>query len=470
MSTQTVIVVGAGFSGTLVSVSLQSCAPEGTIIHLIECDHPFGVGLAYRSHNPNHLLNVPAGRMGAFPDRPLDFLQWLQQQPASRLNSATPAADAFMPRGLYGAYLQDLLNDATRRCHNRLELVHDRVVDVIESGDGVRLRLLSGRELRADLLVLATGNAPPASPHASLATVQAGGVWQPDPWAETALARLDPDVPVLLVGTGLTMVDAVVSLLDTGHAGPIHALSRRGLLPRRHAPHHAPAASLPEPMPRDLESLVRWVRREARDRQETEAGWHPVIDALRPVTHAIWQGLNLHERRQFRRHLCAWWDVHRHRLPPRIADRVDAARTSGQLQVHAGRLTGCEPDGAGAMVSFRPRGTSKTHRLQVARILNCTGPCTNVTLHADPLMRSLLRRGAVRPDPLNLGLDVTREGAVVGAGGVPSRRVFAAGPLTRSAWWEITSVPDIRNQCRELARLLSRHLDQANHPATHAIS
>jgi uncharacterized NAD(P)/FAD-binding protein YdhS len=54
------------------------------------------------------------------------------------------------------------------------------------------------------------------------------------PWTDPSEAGLDPDGTVLILGTGLTMVDYALSLIDGGHRGRIAAMSRRGLLPRVH--------------------------------------------------------------------------------------------------------------------------------------------------------------------------------------------------------------------------------------------
>jgi uncharacterized NAD(P)/FAD-binding protein YdhS len=265
---------------------------------------------------------------------------------------------------------------------------------------------------------------------------------------------------VLLVGAGLTMVDAVIVLLDAGHRGPIHALSRRGLLPRPHLEKPAPPVKLQGEPPGDLISLTRFVRQEITRATDAGQSWHQVIDALRPFTHGLWRGMEPGEQRRFLRHMRAWWDVHRHRMAPEIAARIDAARTSGQLHVHAGLIAGVAISENHANVTFRPRGTSEETSLRVGRVVNCTGPAPDVTRSTDPLLRTLLESGMARPDPLHLGLDVTTDGAVLDAAGVASDRLFAVGPLTKGAWWEITSVPDIRNQCQSMARALGGVLSE----------
>jgi uncharacterized NAD(P)/FAD-binding protein YdhS len=461
MSQPTIAVIGAGFSGTLLSLLLQSLCPAGTRICLIERSGRFGVGQAYSSDNPNHLLNAPAGRMGAYSDLPRDFLGWLQQQHPSRLGGILPTESAFVPRRLYGIYLQDLLDRARHQTHpTRLELRHDDVVGAREWVGSVTLTMASGALLNADIVVLAIGNTSPPPLHRDLAALNVAGLWRSSPWEPEAFAALDPHAPVLLMGTGLTMVDAVISLLDAGHSGPICALSRHGLLPRRHAAFPAAAVALPAPLPQGLAALTRWVRCEVARASQAGTAWQPVIDSLRPVAQDIWRELNAGDRRRFLRHMRAWWDVHRHRMPPQIADRIEAAKVSGQLRVRAGRIVACNADGGQATVMFRGRESGSLDTLRATRVINCTGSGNDITQSADRLLQALLVNRIARADSFRFGLDVSAEGAVLSGAGIASDRLFAVGPLTRGAIWEITAVPELRCQCRDMAGMLAARLVQ----------
>jgi uncharacterized NAD(P)/FAD-binding protein YdhS len=453
-----IAVVGSGFTGTLLSILLRNMAPAGTRMYLIERTGTFAHGLAYGTANPRHLLNVPAGRMSAFPDLPLDFLHWAQRQPAAILGGITPSEDAFLPRSAYGAYLQQLLEcPPLSGAGAELIQLRDAVTAVDESPAGLTLHLAAHPPLPVDLAVLATGNPPPQPRHGGTDALAEAGLWCNDPWDPATLAGLDPTTAVLLVGTGLTTVDLVISLLDNGHTGPIHAVSRHGLLPRRHASGHA-AVTLPTPLPNRLLPLVRLIRQQIAATMVKGGDWRPVIDALRPFTQDLWRGFSPVEKARFLRHLCSWWDVHRHRMPPASAQRVEAALASGQLMIHAGGIIHLEAVADVAHVTYRPRGAGMPQALAVARVINCTAPCGDVGRSADPLTRALLHTGTVRPDALRLGLDVTADGAVLGADGVASRRLFAMGPLTKGEAWEITAVPDIRRQCRDMAARLAECL------------
>jgi uncharacterized NAD(P)/FAD-binding protein YdhS len=302
---QRIAIIGGGFTGSLLAIHLLRKAPPGTPVHLLDRTGRFGSGLAYGTEHAGHLLNAPAGRMSAFADRPRDFLNWLARRSDQVLAGVVPGEGAFVPRHLYGAYLRDLLLDALcGAAPDTLVLRHDDVVAIddsaenartdnraTENGEGTRLtlQLASGESLAVDAAIVAGGNIPAVPALPGDAALRRSRRWRPDPWASDALRGLDPTAPVLLIGTGLTMVDCTVSLLAQGHVGPIHALSRRGLLPLAHT---ACPATVPPPQlayPAALRALTRLLREQARHAVADGVPWQAVIDALRPVTQELWQ-------------------------------------------------------------------------------------------------------------------------------------------------------------------------------------
>jgi uncharacterized NAD(P)/FAD-binding protein YdhS len=462
----TIAVVGAGFSGTLLSLHLlRRCTPPTRLV-LIERNSQFGRGLAYSTGNANHILNVPAGRMSAFHDKPDNFLEWLRAQSIGDGGGEMVTAATFAPRQVFGAYIRGLLNEELRQSgRERLELVRGQVLDIDCAARRLLLTLDRGRTVQADYAVLAVGNFPPEPTQVETPEFYDTRFYRPDPWAADALTELGPTQSVLLVGTGLTMVDAVVSLLDQGHTGPIYALSRRGLLPRRHATMRQMPPDHP-PFPTSPAALTRFLRREA-DRAMTEgSGWQPIVDELRPFTVDVWQSMNLPDRRRFLRHLRPWWDVHRHRMAGQVADRIDAARASGQLKILVGRVRSYAGRAEDVEVRYLPRGAAEQATVRVARVINCSGPGADYNCSQEPLLRSLLADGTVRPDPLRLGLDVTANCALLNRDGVIPRQLFAVGPVTKGMFWEMTAVPDIRRQTELLAEHLAGLIKNAPTPAS----
>lgn len=436
-----VAIVGAGFSGTLLAINLLE-QPDVEVL-LIERDrHRMGAGVAYSSTETSHLLNVRAGNMSAFADRPDHFCDWL----AAR---GLGCEAAFVTRATYGRYLRETLRAAMETYGRRLKLVDDEVLDIEERGGQVTLGLVNGGLIEADRAVLAIGNLPPHDPPAIDGGHLPAHRYIGDPWASAFEDGLDKRAPVLVVGTGLTAVDVILRLVAHGHEGPITALSRRGLRPHRHIdglPRPKPVLAKPAP---DLSELVRWAREEARDRD-----WRLVVDSIRPITQMMWSAADADKRARFLRHLRPFWDVHRHRLAPEVADRIDALVASGQLHFRAGKIADVAVEPDALAIAWLPRGEPDPVTTRAARMINCTGPQGDLLRSSDPLVRRLLGARRIRPDALRLGLDIDRDGHVVDAAGRSSEHILAIGPMTRGDLWEVVAVPDIRNQVSALARRL----------------
>jgi uncharacterized NAD(P)/FAD-binding protein YdhS len=434
-----VAIVGAGFSGTLQAINLlRHKGPRAT---LIERGARAGEGLAYGAADPTHILNVRAANMSAFPDDPGHFVRWLEAR-------GTPdAATAFVPRVTYGAYLRELLEQALRTAGDRLTLVQGEVTDIVP-GDGVTIALDGGR-LHADAAVLAVGNLPPHAPPGLDPDALSSERYKGDPWDKTVPEGLADSDTVLVIGTGLTMVDVVLLLDARGFRGRIVALSRRGLLPRPHAP--VPDFDPIEDRP---ETVASQLLRTARARCDA-VGWRNAVDELRRFTQAIWANASEAERARFLRHLRPWWDVHRHRLAPQVHARLHAIIERGQLEVHAGKTLGFAERPEGVEVSWRRRGGDLPETLLVQRIVNCTGPQGDLLRTTEPLLQRLAARGLIRPDAAHLGIEVDNQAQTIDADGVINPLLYALGPMTRGAFWEIVAVPDIRQQTWNLARRLS---------------
>ncbi|NIJ39200.1 putative NAD(P)/FAD-binding protein YdhS [Sphingopyxis panaciterrae] len=436
-----VAIVGAGFSGTMLALNLLEQADVEVL--LIERDrHRMGAGVAYSSSESAHLLNVRAGNMSAFADRPDHFCDWL----ASR---GLGCDAAFVTRATYGRYLREALAAAMERYGRRLKLVDDEVLDIAERGGQVTLGLVNGGLIEADRAVLAIGNLPPHDPPAIAGTGLPSHRYIGDPWAGDFTEGLANDEAVLIIGTGLTAVDVILRLTAHGFTGPIAALSRRGLRPHRHLdglPRPRPVLAKPAP---ELSELVHWARGEARQQD-----WRLAVDSIRPITQMMWASADAEKRARFLRHMRPFWDVHRHRLAPEVADRIDALVASGQLAYHAGKIAGVRADPDALAVDWRPRGTDRIETWRGARMINCTGPQGDLLRSSDPLVRRMLAAGRIRPDALRLGLDIDRDGHIVDAKGRASEHILAIGPMTRGDLWEVVAVPDIRIQVSALARRL----------------
>jgi uncharacterized NAD(P)/FAD-binding protein YdhS len=421
----TVAVVGGGFSGLLTAIHLLARSDDVTV-RLIERGDRFAAGRAYATGNPQHVLNVRAANMSAFPDRPGHFVEWLADQ------GVASGPDAFVSRAIYGEYLQDLLRGAVGNgAPGRLLLEHDEVVSIVPTGERYDLTLGMGRTITADAVVLAVGAGPPKLVPGAGPELADSPRYAADPWAIDVESF--PTGEILLVGAGLTMVDTVLALARQDRR--FLAVSRRGLAPHPHAP-TAPA-QLPDGDLSGARQTLRAMKQLAR-----EAGWRSAVDGVRPITPAIWRGWSLAERRRFLRHARAWWDVHRHRMAPDIAVRVAELRENGRLEIAAARIEDLRPEASGVAARIRRRGAAGVEQMRFAAVVNCTGLSGDLT--DAPLLRDLARSGRVRPDPLRLGLEVDDSFRA-------ARGLYAVGPLARWARWETVAVPDLRSHTAEVA-------------------
>jgi len=446
-----IVIVGGGFSGSLLALHLLGVLREAANIHLIERGPAFGRGLAFSTRLPEHVLNVRAGNMSAYPDRPTHFQDWLAQ-------TAGKPSDpfSFAPRWVYGDYLQGELRAAAQSASaaGRLDLVQDEVVSVRRAQGRLRVQLAVGRALDADIVVLATGHGAATAPVGAKARFAADPSYIVDPWASGALDAVGRDDPILLLGSGLTAIDVIASLDGRGHRGKILALSRRGLLPHRHARISGDPAAW---MPRAGEPLSQALARFRRD-ADRMSDWRRAFDGLRSATQDLWRGLDQAQRRRFLRHLRPWWDIHRHRMAPEIADRISAHLDEGRLRVAAGRLSELRPEAGGVTATWRPRGQTTRVAERARWVINCTGAEGDPNRSDNPLVRDLIATGMVRADPLKLGLEADDEGRLVGADGTAQAGLLGIGPIIRGGLWEVVAVPDIRLEAQRLAARIAAGL------------
>ena len=462
-STHDVALIGAGFTGAALAIQLARTLPAGARIALIGSPHETGRGLAYRTEKPEHLLNVRAERMSLFADDPAHFVRWLERQGLSG-----ESGDGYVARHSYGRYVGETLNAAIgdTRQRVRVEVVEGTAVDV-ERVDGIfSIRLASGDQYRTPAAVLCTGNGRSDFPlrEASIADAARDFMIR-QPFIDYRMGTIAGDARILFVGTGLTMIDQVLSLDRAGHTGPMVAVSRHGFLPAAHLRQRTEPRAFDRP-PGDLTlaRLFASVVEAARSEVARGSDWRAVIDGLRPQTQALWQSLPAADQRRFFRHLESFWSVHRHRMAPVAAERVTALIAEGRLTVLAGRVVGVRKTGSGVTAALRARG-SRTIELQPFDwIVNCAGHGSGPA--ADPLVARVLARGLARADRNGRGLDVGADARLVDRGGKPVPGFYAAGPLTAGRFLEITAVPDIRVQVAEMAHVLAGFLADAGKPPT----
>jgi len=398
-----------------------------------------GRGVAYSTTEAVHLLNVPAEGMSALAGDPGHFADRYEAEGGNRRG--------FAQRRFFARYLGDILDEAvTSGC---TELVEATAVGGARTDEGWRVTLDDGSSIDAKALVLAVGNQEPESLGAFAGV---GRRFIGNPWGADSRAAVEElaasGEPALLVGTGLTMVDLALSLDAAGYGGRIVALSRRGLAPRAHAEFEPAPVEFDEVPAGSVRALWRWLRR-----RSAQVGWRAAIDSLRPHSHALWQHLDASQQGRFLRHARPWWDVHRHRIAPEVGATIARMVGEGRLEIVPGRIVAARETGDGIEVQVQRRHANSAQSMTFAYAFNCTGPLHSIERSKDPLLRSLLDGGRVRPDQLGIGVQVD---GTCRAG----EHLWAMGPLTKGRYWEIIAVPDIREQAAAVADDIQRELGE----------
>jgi uncharacterized NAD(P)/FAD-binding protein YdhS len=447
-----VAIVGGGAAGTLTAVHLLRAATAVPLeLTILDAAGRFGPGVAYATADPLHLLNVPAVRMGGIAGRPDHFHRWLRAR-------GVDAGEAdFLPRRRYGEYLRAQLEGAIAMADpaTRVELHHAEARRLVAAEDGsLALELDSGAALAADHVVLAVGPLPGTDPVPVPAELRASGRYVDDPWRPRALDRVREAGSVLIVGTGLTMVDVALSLAASRPRLRLLAVSRHGLVPRAHRPELT--AIEPFPIPTD-EGTLGQVAAALFDRIAvvTQEGgdWRDVIDSARPLIPTVWASLTLAEKRRFLARFQRLWEVHRFRVAPAGAARLEALRRAGRLRVAARALAGLEAI-EGGVRAWLDGGDAGPEPVDVGAVVACCGAATDIARSAPPLLAGMFEDGLARPDALGLGLDVGPGGALLDPEGDPSLPVHVVGALRRGVEWEAISVTEIREHADLAARAI----------------
>jgi uncharacterized NAD(P)/FAD-binding protein YdhS len=456
--TPAIVIVGGGFSGSMAAAQALRRADQAGLnlkVVLIERRGAIGEGLAYSTRETAHLLNVPAGRMSAWPDRPDDFVQWVSR----RYGEVRPTD--FLPRLWYGEYVRESLLSAAESTGGSVELAVEfdevRRVDRHPSG-GWMVHLAREPSLRAEAVILTVGHRPPSDP--------IGKRWIgprtrfiSDPWRPFATNVVGPDDAAVVLGSGLTAVDAVLSLSQQPRRAPITLVSRHGLLPQSHAATPVSPVDLTSmvaelvaaPGGVSARALLHQLRRKARELAATGADWRSVVDGLRPHTTLLWRSMATAERQQFLTRLRPFWEVHRHRMALAVAEPFRAMLARGDVRLVTGRVESARVEGEVVTIVVRQRGSDRPIESDTSWVINCTGPLPSNSVESNPVIGSLLVSGVLRPDELSLGIETTPNGNAIAADGREVPDLFLVGTLRKSTDWESTAVPELRNQAAAAA-------------------
>jgi len=442
-----IAIVGGGASGVLVALQLLRQAVAPLHIVLIEPHAVLGEGVAYSTTRAEHLLNVPAARMSALEELPNDFVDYL------RANACCPELDeAHLPqqyvgRRHYAPYLRDRLELARARSPASLHVHTARAQSLQLTDGGALLQLDDGQVVQATTVVLAMGNALrplPLRGADGLPSTQ-----RVDAWDTEAVAALPQDAALCIVGSGLSMADAVMTLAAQSHRSVVHVVSRHALLPLPQADGDVAAFDPQGLLKMPLRARMRTLRQHARAATAQGLPWQSVMERIRPLSQALWQTLSVADQRRFLRHVVRYWDVHRHRIAAPVHDQLQTMQARGQLQVHRARPDMVFEVGACVRVSAH---AGHALQLDVQALVNATGVEMRVQAMHNPLLQQLLGQGIAVPGPHGIGVDTTADGSLINADGRANPTLRVIGSLRTGTLWESLAVPELRQQAASIAR------------------
>jgi len=444
----TYAIIGGGLSGALCIIELMRNAKNPLTINLFEKNsNQLFKGVAYSSSLSHQLLNVPASHMSVLHDQPDHFINWYEK----RVNSID--RDSFVSRHIFGSYVAETLRATVSSFpEHKLNIVHENVVDVKRDTKGYSVITKKDISFFANSVILCTGNFPPSDVVGISEQILKYEKYVSHPWSGFKIQSIDNNDEVLLIGSGLTMVDQVLSLIKNGHQGQITVISRRGFLPLTHGQTKAiEFNALPDLNESDINNVLRWFRNELKNAAIQDTDWRSVVNALRDFTTPIWSALSTESKQRFLRHLRPFWEIHRHRIPVESSQKLVQLIQSGQLNIRPGRVRDTSIMNGKIMVGIKPKGKENLEYFQTDWIINCTGPQANYRKIKSELFENLFKSGLAEIDELNLGIKTDLNGRLLNDQNHVFENIFVVGPPAKGILWECTALREIRKQAVQLA-------------------
>lgn len=489
-----VTIVGGGFSGVTAAIQLVRGSPVPLAVTIVEPRAQPGPGLAYSADDPDHRLNGPLWSHSVLAEDASHFARWCERSGILARDRHALAGDgnAFVRRADYGRYLAESLREHAHWPATRSTISHlrGRATGAVLAGGTIATSIDAGPPLHSTMLIVATGNPLPRLHPPIAAGLAAHPSVVANPLEPGSLRRIDPTARVLVVGSGLTALDVVSTLLRDAERPGIVVVSRHGLRPRPQPPAAKPMPGIPgagaastqaaeRPLDRILGQVPRfllqagarptlraWVRAlRARIREVERQGesWHKGFDELRDVVWRAWPLLPIEQKHRFLRRLRTWYDVHRFRAPPQNDALVRAAEAQGRIEFRAARLHAVElsGDGAGLRVRLIDRRGVREGVEAFDAIVNCTGLDAAAGARANPFLWSLVERGALRIDETGIGFGVDAHCRAIGADGRANPSLRVIGPPTAGTFGDPLGVMFIAAQ---VYRMLPDALDTLAKP------
>lgn len=451
-----ITIVGGGFTGASTAVQLVRASPIPLAITIIEARPMVGGGIAHSADDPDHRLNGPAFLHYVDPADSHGFQRWcdernlVQQDPGARV----PGGSLYPRRKDFGKFVAETLKSHERwPTGSMIRHMQDVAEDLLDDGALFTVRTKAGCTVESEMVIVATGNALPRLPAEFNAIEPSSAGIVAVPTDLDRVRAIPKSARVLVLGTGLTALDILSTLVRSGHQGSITAVSRRGLRPASQRP---PETSQTKPVvfewpsridgpvaPYILEAgtspTVRKLMRALRERiRKVEAAgdlWYTPYDELRDCLWQVWPTVPLNEQKRFLRRLRPWFDNFRFRSPPQNDAMVRQAEAVGLVEFRTTRIRSAERSSNGTIrVVMRDRGATGDRVQEFDAVINCTGLDSAAGVRDNPFLSSLMRQQIISVDSTGIGLAAEDDCRAIGADGRVRDNLRLIGPPTNGSF------------------------------------
>lgn len=458
MSKDKIVIVGFGFSGLTTLANFIEKAKRPLEITIFD-KHSFdGCGVAYGGDSNVHPLNVQADNMGIFESAPQDFYDWIHNNKTlwdSLYPDLKTSKEDYLPRKLYGLYLKNKLKIFLERAKEKKHHIHfikEEVMKVGHEGNSLFVESKNGEKCEADFLIIAIST--PVTKSFSFETKDLlesknyiRNIWNPS--LESQYEKVNSNHHLLIFGSGLTAVDALLSLKEANYKGKISVVSPTGLFPEVHSnKNFSPVEIAPFTPSKDILFILKEYKTKWDFLKTKGADWRQLIDSLRPYTSYLWHGLNYDSKKKFLKRLLLLWNRHRHRMSTSSFEVIKELKP--HLQIKKGVVSNVIklPDQKFEVVIECPE---KREAVLVDSVINCSGPEYRLNERKDSLLSSLFEQKMIAPDALNMGIKIENSATLTCD---KSGKIFALGSLLFGEKFETTSVPEIRSEADSIVKTI----------------
>lgn len=434
----TIAIVGGGISGTLTVLQFIKQSKKPLSVLWFDTQNKFCKGYAYSTFDEQHLLNVRASNMSVFADEPNHFTDWLMQ-----FHPNYTAKD-FVPRKIFGEYvLFTFENLKHSNPQVSISQIAEEVKSIFKKND--EFELTSHTNYVAQKIILAFGNFLPAHPKSLSTDFIFSKYYFQNAFNVQLTQNIATCKNITIIGSGLTMMDVVVSLAHYNYKGKIHIISPHAYIPQAHQENPLPSVNsfIEKDKTYSLFEIFSIVNKQLKKAKKEQMSLHSVIDVMRPFLQDIWFNFTLSDKQQFLRHLRHKWGVARHRAPQQSLAIFEHFIQINQLFLIKGRVFDIKTIENGFHL-FYTNPQNQRASLKTELLINCTGPESNYATLKSPLIQALIKDAIVAPDSINYGLNAKKDGVL-------GENIFTIGPPLKGILWESVAVPEIRVQAHKLA-------------------